>query len=315
MELVKKSAAVAVTASLSTLIDWISIESLSGFTIIVSNEGGGSADDITDVQIDTSVDGGITVLTDQHAATPAVPIASAAASQADFTESAAFVRVRALCAANEDTTAIATLLADSSTGRIATLADVKTRLGTDDDTDYDIMINRILVGIESVFNAAVHRTLIVNAADVTEYYTGTCNRLGLNRYPVVSITSIKEAIDYDFDSADSLTVNTDYRIVNSGENGIIYRAYASWKEREDAIQVIYRGGYCPAGQVPGSGEFAMPADLREAAIEQASFIFKRRDDIGLASTGFDGGSINKFSAMKLLPMVETILKKYKRPSL
>ena len=40
-ELVKKtSAAVAVTDELTTLIDWVNIEQVSGFTLIVKNAGG-----------------------------------------------------------------------------------------------------------------------------------------------------------------------------------------------------------------------------------------------------------------------------------
>jgi len=83
----------------------------------------------------------------------------------------------------------------------------------------------------------------------------------------------------------------------------------------DSIRLIHKGGYCSAGQTPGEGEFAMPADLREAAIEQSSFIFKRKDDLGLSGIGFEGGSISKFSPMDLLPMVKKILDSYRRPSL
>ena len=90
------SSAVAVDENLTTLIDWVNIEHVSGFTVIVDNDGGGSADDITDVQIDTSDDGGVTSETDQHAGVPAVPIASGKASLGTFTETAAYVRVRAL---------------------------------------------------------------------------------------------------------------------------------------------------------------------------------------------------------------------------
>jgi len=104
-------------------------------------------------------------------------------------------------------------------------------------------------------------------------------------------------------------------VENAGAEGIIYSIYSNWFGGPDCIEIIYRGGYCAAGQTPGDGETAMPADLREAAIEQASFIFKRKDDIGLAGVGFEGGSISKFSAMKLLPLVEDVLKKYRRPQI
>jgi len=73
-ELVAKSvAAVAIDENLTTLNDWVNIEQVSGFTVQVENAGGGSANDITDVQIDTSDDGGVTADLDQHAGVPAVP--------------------------------------------------------------------------------------------------------------------------------------------------------------------------------------------------------------------------------------------------
>jgi len=316
-ELVARSdAAVAVDENLTTLIDWVNIELVSGFTIIIDNVGGGSADDITDVQIDTSDDGGVTPSLDQHAGVPAVPIAAGYSRTDTFTETAKFLRVRALCAAGEDTTAGAMLLADTSTGLICTLADVRDRLGkATADTEDDSTLNRIILGIGSMFDSYTKRSLILNAADVTEYYTGCGSQLQINRYPVVSITSIKEAVDYDFDSATALTANSGYRLINSGKNGVVSRMYTNWFDTPDSIQVIYKGGYCSAGQTPGSGEYAMPADLREAAIEQATFLFKRKDDIGLAGVSFEGGSMSKFSAIDLLPNVKKTLDRYRRPAL
>ncbi len=315
-ELVSKTpSAIAVTEALTTLIDWISIEAVSGFTIVINNAGGGSANDITDVTIDTSSDGGLTSDLDQHAGVPAVPIASGAAAQGTFTETASHIRVRAKCAAGEDTTVTAILTADSVVARICTLADVKDRLGKS-DTESDVTINRIIAGISDYFDGFCQRQLIQPAAAVTEYYTGLSSFLQLNRYPIISVTSIKQAIDYNFDDATALTENTDYRIMAAGKKGVLHRTLrVPWFDVPDSIQVIYRGGFCSAGQAPGDGETAMPADLREAAIEQVTFVFKRKDDIGLLGVGGPGGDITKFSAMKLLPLVEQTLKRYVKPSL
>ena len=309
--LAKTSAAIAVDEDLTVLLDWVNIESVSGFTIVVANAAGGSANDISDVQIDTSPDGGVTVLTDQHAGVPAVPIASGKAAVGTFTETAAYVRVRAKCAAGQDTTATASLMADSATGRICTLPDVRDRLGVS-DTDYDTMIGRIISGLDSVFEAYTQRSLLLNAVDVTDYYTGCGPYLQLKRYPVVSVTSVKVAYDYDYAAAVAMTANSDYRLIDGGRKGIIYRIHSAWPENQDIIQVVYRGGYCSAGQTPAAGEYAMPADLREAAILQATFLFKRKDDIGLAGVSAEGGSISKFSPMDLLPMVKKILDNYGR---
>jgi len=308
----KTASAVAVTDALATLLDWTSIELFSGFSVIIENAGGGSGNDITDVQIDTSPDGGVTVSTDQHAGVPAVPIAAGAAATGTFAETAAFVRVRAVCAEGGDTTAKAWLLADSALARICTLADVKGRLGIT-GTDYDVVLNRIILGIENIFDNYTRRKLIQVAADVTEYYAGCGQYLQLDRYPVIAITSVKQALDFAFDSADALLADENYRLL--GTTGIIYRLYQDWYSLPDSIQVICRGGYCPAAQAPGTGETALPAELREAAIEQSCFLFKRKDDLGLSSVSAEGGSISKFSAMKLLPLVTDILDSYKKPGL
>lgn len=310
MELVtKNSAAVAITDELTTLLDWTNIEAVSGFTVIVENAGGGSADAIADIQIDTSNDGGVTAAADQHAGVPAVPIASGVAAKGTFTSTAKFVRVRAICAADEDTTANAWLLADSTLGRICTLADVKDRLGLS-TTEDDTLISRIITGLESIFNNFTSRKLVLNAIDETIYRAGNGPRLSLERYPIVNITSIKEAVDYDFDNADALVANTDYRHISN--TGMIYRlCRQSWPGVEDCIEIKYRGGYVSAGQVPAAGELAMPADIREAAIEQASFMYKRRNDPGVTTNSFDGSSITT-SAMDLLPIVKETLKIYKR---
>ena len=196
-------------------------------------------------------------------------------------------------------------------GRICTLADVKDGLG-ESGTEHDSVISRIIASLESMFdNHIAPRRLIIPSADVTEYYSGRGLFLQLKRYPVVAITSIKVALDYNFAAATGLVANADYRIVNDGLNGILLRIYSVWDTLQDCIQVIYRGGYCAAGESPGEGQKALPGDLREAAIEQATYMFKRRDDLGLSAVSFQGGSIQKFSAMDLLPIVKRVLDNYR----
>ena len=197
---------------------------------------------------------------------------------------------------------------------ICTLSDIKERTGIT-TTDYDAALSRIINGVESLFNSYTGRSLIVTAADVIEYYSGCGPSLQLKRYPVISITSIKESLDYEFVSADGLEPNVDYRLINGGKFGIIWRVYADWIDILDSIEVVYRGGYCSADMVPDENEIALPSDLREAAIEQATFIWKRKDDLGLSSVSAEGGSIDKFSDMDLLPMVRRVLDRYRLPSL
>ncbi len=201
-----------------------------------------------------------------------------------------------------------------SSAGVCTTDDVKMRLAIS-DSDYDDMIAAIIAGLSGRFDAFCGRTLLQTAADVTEYYTGLSQCLQLNLFPLISITSIKEAWDRDFDNATALTAEEDYWPMSLGKNGILYRNLAIWPVKPDGIQVIYRGGYAAAGEEPGDSEIVLPPEIREAAIQQASLTYKRRDDIGLSGVGFEGGSMTKFAAMKLLPDVERVLEQYRRPSL
>lgn len=196
---------------------------------------------------------------------------------------------------------------------LCTLEDLKTRLGL--GSEQDAMLTRIIASFAAIAKTWTGRTLIAPAADATEYYTGCGEFLQVTAYPIIGITSIKEAADYDYANATALVANTDYRLVKGGLRGVLHRSWCDWLALPDGIQIVYRGGYCAAGVTPSTGEYELPDDLREAAIEQCSFIFKRRDDIGVSSNSIQGGSINVFANMDLLPMVKQILDSYRRVSL
>ena len=202
----------------------------------------------------------------------------------------------------------------TATGSLCTLEDCKLRRGLTNN-DGDSLLSRIILGVAAAFESYCRRPLLLTAAAVTEYYTGQGQYLQLARYPIASITSIKDASDYNFTSAVALVADSDYRLIRAGEKGILYSMLGDWDPNPDAIQVIYRGGFVAAGDAVGTGETALPADLREAAIEQAVFLFQRKDDMGLVQVNYQGGSINKQVDMNLLPQVKLILDNYRRPSL
>lgn len=194
---------------------------------------------------------------------------------------------------------------------ICTLSDVKSRLGiASSEDEHDELLHRIILGFEAAFESYVQRRLILNSADQTEHFTGLGPWLRTSRYPVVSITSIKESYAYDFDSADALVADTDYRL--KADKGLILRIGCDWPPVVDSVEIQYRGGFSPADSVLGEGEFAMPADLREALISQVTMVFKRRNDIGLSGISVEGGSFSKFTSYDLLPLVKDVLDSYRR---
>ena len=307
----EQTTATAVTEDLSTLIDWVHVEQFSAFRVTVENVGGGLADRITDVQIDESDDGGATSDLDQHAGVPTVAITPPYSSTATFTSTAKWLRVRALCAAGETTTAKAYLMADTMTGLLCTLADIRIRLGLETgDTDDDQMLYSIIKGVSAAFDTYCNRTFILNSSAATEYYSGGRQKLYLPRYPILSITSVTESVDWDWDNETALTADDDYHAMT--DRGALHRVGTLWLSGAETVRVVYTGGYVAAGGTAGTGETALPDDIQEAALLQSMFTYKRRDDLGLAGVSAMGGSISKFSAIELLPEVKAILNKYRR---
>lgn len=195
--------------------------------------------------------------------------------------------------------------------------DVKDRLGKgSSDTEYDDLIDQIIAGFSARADSYTRRTLTATESAVTEYHTGHCHLLHLQNYPIISITSVKESWTSDYVSdVTELTEDADFRQASGGKNGILQRLYGVWPCAFESIQVVYRGGYAEPDAELGDGETALPEDLREAAIVQCTFAFKRRDDLGLSGVSFDGGSFNKFESYKLLPEVQAVLDSYRRISI
>ena len=188
------------------------------------------------------------------------------------------------------------------------ITDIKTRLGI--GAEFDTILTAIVAGVTGLFEGYCNRKFIVPASAVTECYPGGCDLIQLQAYPIVAITSIKEVYgDYDFTNADALVANTDYRQINGGITGVLKRMYTNWPEGLDSVQAVYRGGYTAAGTSPGTGETAVPADLKELAILQSCHLFKRRDDIGLSSISAMGGNVSVFAELDLLPIVKDGLKR------
>lgn len=198
---------------------------------------------------------------------------------------------------------------------LCTIADIKTRLGI--GAEFDSILTPIVAGVTGLFETYCNRKFIVPAAAVTEYLRGGIDLIQVECYPIVAITSVKEvyAPDTDFEAAEALVADTDYRKLSGGKTGILQRLYLAWPDGLETVQVIYRGGYTAAGSTPGTGETAIPADLKEIAIQMACMLFKKRDEPVISGTGVSPGTASNPDPMELPPIVRVILDKYKRISL
>lgn len=190
---------------------------------------------------------------------------------------------------------------------VAQLSELKTMLGIS-GTGSDAELTLLLDGIQSRFDRHCNRTLAITASDTTEYADGGQGVVGLKRFPIVSITAIKEASDRDFASADALTEDDDF--VQDPDSGLVFRV-GTWLAGVRTVQIVYRGGYAAAGATLGTGETEMPDAIQRAALMQARYEWQNRLQLGSQQVAANGASVTGARA-ELLPEVRQILDGYRR---
>lgn len=172
---------------------------------------------------------------------------------------------------------------------LATLQQLKIRIGIElTDTGHDTELTEILTAAGAEFEDYCRREFELKERTEFPYSSGG-PYLKLKCWPVVSISSLKVATTYDFDSAREMVADTDYRLTQNGFGGNLFASFG-WSNVPDAIRVVYLAGYVAAGDAPQAGQTAVPPDLTEAAIEYASLIWKRKDTIATKSENYDGAT-------------------------
>lgn len=135
------------------------------------------------------------------------------------------------------------------------------------------------------------------------------DRIRLRRFPVVSISSV----DDDGDVLDA----SEYR--TNAEAAILYRLSGKFTDEPLAVQVTYVAGYAETGSeaAPQNNtlSLAVPADLRNACLEQLKHLWSEREPGGAISGATtisrpDGSVV--FESVRWLKSVAAVLKSYKR---
>lgn len=122
------------------------------------------------------------------------------------------------------------------------------------------------------------------------------------RFPIDSITSIKQAIDGNYNSGETLE-SDDYTF--DSESGLVKMRWTSFMEGENSVQITYAGGLAlDVG--------AVPMDLRWAAARQVSYWYQRRKMPGVVEVQVSRhGKESIMNPMDLLPEVYATLENYK----
>lgn len=192
---------------------------------------------------------------------------------------------------------------------LITLDQLKAYLGPGfEGNQNDALLELLIDSVSATFNSHLGRILAK-----TTYTSLKLNGpeatpdLVLPNYPIVSIASI-----YEDDTL--LVENTDYYVDYAA--GIIHRIGGNWVEGWHEIVITYVAGYVVQGATPGTGETALPANIKLACFIQAAREWKKTQgaEWGESSRTFPDGSTTRVER-GLLKDVEELLAPYRRINL
>ena len=189
---------------------------------------------------------------------------------------------------------------------LCTVDDVKFALGQNVDEDKIPLIEMLIEGISTRVETETLRKFKKStvASPTTELFSPRENtwHLRVERYPIDSIVSIKEAWDGAFSGANSNLIDAeDYAYI--ANEGIIKMRDYPFMEGDKTVQVIYTGGLSrEAGGVP--------MDLRLAAVRQVVFWYQQRTRPGVIELQVSGFGKSKF-IIDLIPDMQRAIDNYR----
>jgi hypothetical protein len=187
---------------------------------------------------------------------------------------------------------------------LTTLAEVKEYLrtaGTPIGTDFDTLIeDTIIPSVSQMIEKFCSRSF--GEGVFIEYHDGGGNFVFVKNPPIVSISSIYQDEDWEWDDSHLITSNLYQNFTNS----IGYKS-GKWPYAVRSIKLTYTGGYV---YTVSAGHTVLPNDVKYAATMQSAYSFKRRKDVGLQTVSFPDGNIQKFDSGPLLAEVKGYLSPY-----
>jgi hypothetical protein len=179
-----------------------------------------------------------------------------------------------------------------------------------DNTENDDLLTGLLQALSTEFASACSRTLEYEQR--TQVFDGGENTIVVDLYPIIKSSFIaKESFDAEFDQVEALVIDSDYFVYE--KSGMIKRASGvRWLSGEQTVQFTWSGGYVDPANTPTTGQSVMPKDIQFAVLEQARFLWKQKDQIGIISQGMGGGSWTNVVDGEWLPRVQKVINRYKK---
>ena len=190
---------------------------------------------------------------------------------------------------------------------LAQLSTLKSRLAIT-VTDYDTILTNALTAISVRFDKECNRTF-TRTESITHEFDASDLEILVPCYPIESVTKfeLKE------NETDGWIEQTDVEYLIRKSCIISLRfPLSTLNSQLSTCRVTYTGGYVLPGTTPDPGQAALPADIEQAAIEQAAAWFQNRDKLALIRNCPSGGTYQVFSQIDLLPNVAAVLRRYAR---
>ena len=183
------------------------------------------------------------------------------------------------------------------------LSTVKGRLNIDDSVD-DTLLVMLINGAAGRFERECNRKFD-RAVNATYEFPADTLEIIPERYPIESVSSLELKSS---EATGWVPQEVDYIIYRKS---VISLLNTLGGEREVA-RVTYTAGYVLPGTVPDAGQEPLPAEIEFSCIEQVAYWYQNRHRLGLVSVSGEGGAIQQFAQLDLLPHVKAVLKSHER---
>lgn len=191
---------------------------------------------------------------------------------------------------------------------LTTLTEVKDYLGLSASTDHDTKLE-MLINAASRMVASFCGREFVSQAYAGEFYDGTGTpELVLNQRPVISVTSIYEDSDREFESDDLLVAEDDYVVDLMA--GVVTRTTTSLLLDEESSDAVWTNGFQTIKVTYVAGYATVPFDVQQACVELTAHYFNNRGRLGLNSMSLGGLSIS-FGQEGIPKYIQTVLEPHR----
>lgn len=188
---------------------------------------------------------------------------------------------------------------------LTTIARVK-QYGNITDTDHDAFLTVLVTAVSAAIEQFLDRH--AESKSRTEYHDVLPGQSSfwLKGYPITSIASMTNDIDWDFTTGD--IDSGDFIHLGSDDDGRIDVIKGLLLIGDRALKIVYTGGM----GTDTTDFISNFPDIATAADQQVLFQFQRRDKLGEQSSTIQGTAVNLQPAITLLPIVKQILMPHKR---